>query len=394
MVGGALEIYQDSSGGENWDSRNHVNREGRVPCSFRGYRVRAGGREESGLRASPAVAVAGTARARRRGDPRVLAAVPQGAGGRGPDPAGPAVPRPVRRPLRAPGRRAEDAHPLARLRPGRRGRGPGARLGPPAGPPPRDARLVRRLRRHPHLVPSRPDRAAAWRRSWPGSSTGPRSFFARREVIDEYGWRHFGEVYADHEAAYYQGEPPIISHYNNQYDLVYGMILQYCRTGDAAGSSCSTRWPGTSSTSTSTTPTGTSRPTTAACSGTPTTTATPPPAPTAPTRGPTAPAGGGPYGGGPCDEHNYTTGLLHYYYLTGDERPARRCSAWPTGSSPWTTAGGTSSACSTPGRPARPAGPPSRATTGPAAGPATRSTPCSTAGCSPGGGPTWTRPRR
>src|SRR5205085_1892300 len=25
-----------------------------------------------------------------------------------------------------------------------------------------------------------------------------------------------------------------------------------------------------------------------------------------------------PYGGGPCNEHNYTTGLLHYYYLTGD----------------------------------------------------------------------------
>ena len=24
------------------------------------------------------------------------------------------------------------------------------------------------------------------------------------------------------------------------------------------------------------------------------------------------------YGGGPSNEHNYTTGLLHYYYLTGD----------------------------------------------------------------------------
>src|SRR5439155_23128436 len=27
---------------------------------------------------------------------------------------------------------------------------------------------------------------------------------------------------------------------------------------------------------------------------------------------------GKPYGGGPCNEHNYTTGLLHYYFLTGD----------------------------------------------------------------------------
>ena len=28
----AFEIYQDSSGGENWQSRNHVNRFGKVPC--------------------------------------------------------------------------------------------------------------------------------------------------------------------------------------------------------------------------------------------------------------------------------------------------------------------------------------------------------------------------
>src|SRR5262249_8410801 len=52
-----LEIYQDSSGGENWQSVNHVNRDGRVPCSLRGYRVRAGGREETGLRASPVVSL-------------------------------------------------------------------------------------------------------------------------------------------------------------------------------------------------------------------------------------------------------------------------------------------------------------------------------------------------
>ena len=36
-----------------------MNRLGRVPCSFRGYRVRIGNREESGLRASPTVSVQG-----------------------------------------------------------------------------------------------------------------------------------------------------------------------------------------------------------------------------------------------------------------------------------------------------------------------------------------------
>src|SRR5207302_3219929 len=61
---------QDSSGGENWKSRNHVNRHGRVPCSFRGYRARHAGREERGLRASPVVAVHGEGRC-------VAAAVPE-----------------------------------------------------------------------------------------------------------------------------------------------------------------------------------------------------------------------------------------------------------------------------------------------------------------------------
>jgi len=54
-----LEIYQDSSGGGNWQSRNHVNRYSRVPCSFRGYRVRSGSREEFGRRASPLVSLQG-----------------------------------------------------------------------------------------------------------------------------------------------------------------------------------------------------------------------------------------------------------------------------------------------------------------------------------------------
>jgi hypothetical protein len=34
-------------------------------------------------------------------------------------------------------------------------------------------------------------------------------------------------------------------------------------------------------------------------------------------------AGSGGYGGGPANEHNYTSGLLHYYYLTGDPEAAQ-----------------------------------------------------------------------
>ena len=51
--GGCLEIYQDSSGGQNWHSRNHVNRFGEVKTAFRGYRIRCSELNSSGDRAQP-----------------------------------------------------------------------------------------------------------------------------------------------------------------------------------------------------------------------------------------------------------------------------------------------------------------------------------------------------
>ncbi len=50
-----FEVYQDSSGGDNWQSSNHINRERRVPTTFRGYRLRAGSRAQAGHRATPIV---------------------------------------------------------------------------------------------------------------------------------------------------------------------------------------------------------------------------------------------------------------------------------------------------------------------------------------------------
>ena len=55
---------------------------------------------------------------------------------------------------------------------------------------------------------------------------------AKREIIDEYGWRNFGEVYADHETLYHDTDELFISHYNNQYDSIYGFGRQYLLTGD------------------------------------------------------------------------------------------------------------------------------------------------------------------
>ena len=61
---------------------------------------------------------------------------------------------------------------------------------------------------------------------------GPEVLFSRRESIDEYGWRNFGDLPADHESVYHQGDEAFISHYNNQYDICGGMYRKFFATGD------------------------------------------------------------------------------------------------------------------------------------------------------------------
>lgn len=62
---------------------------------------------------------------------------------------------------------------------------------------------------------------------------GPQALFERRDAIDEYGWRDFGDIYADHEAVYHKGPDPFMSHYNNQYDVCAGLYRKFLATGDA-----------------------------------------------------------------------------------------------------------------------------------------------------------------
>jgi hypothetical protein len=146
---------------------------------------------------------------------------------------------------------------------------------------------------------------------------GETSFPALRERIDEYGWRNFGDLYADHEVPKdHDPDQPFISHYNNQYDFINGACQQFLRSGDS-------RWRRLAAdlarhvmdidiyqttadravyngglfwhtdhykdAATSTHRTFSRRN-----------------------------GRGAGYGGGPSNEHNYTSGLMHYYYLTGD----------------------------------------------------------------------------
>lgn len=60
-----------------------------------------------------------------------------------------------------------------------------------------------------------------------------RNFFAKREMIDEFGWRNFGDIYADHESLQQVDDKTFISHYNNQYDPIFGFARMYLQTGDS-----------------------------------------------------------------------------------------------------------------------------------------------------------------
>jgi hypothetical protein len=314
--GDELEIYQGSSGGENWQSRNHLDRSGRTVVSFRGCRLRRCGRETFVYRPSPVV-VARTTQA------SVVAAIPE-FWQQFPKclEARDGVLRIGLFPMQwgtefellggeqkthalwlnfgtcdvATASSLNWVHAPARLEvPCEWLAGSGAL--PSWAFPPAEKPLLRQLLAE--------------------AIGGADSLIARREVIDEYGWRNFGDLYADHEAAFYTGTKPVISHYNNQYDVIWGTLLQWFRTGD-------TRWLDIA-------------------------------APLARhvididiyhTRRDKAAYNGGlfwhtdhyrdagtaahraysianarpglSYGGGPCNEQNYTTGLLHYYYLTGD----------------------------------------------------------------------------
>jgi len=228
-----LDIYQDSSGGINWKSANHVNRFGRVPNSFCGYRVCAGGSiVREGKRATPIVSL--------KSGNNIMSGAISGFWQN--------FPKAIE---------ANDGVLTLRLFPGQYkdtfelqggeqkthavylsfgSVGDGAdRLRWVHDP------LIPRVspewnagtKAVNYLVPANNDKHAEHVKFLESAIKGENNFFARREIIDEYGWRNFGDLYADHEKAYYKGAEPFISHYNNQYDIVYGALVQYLQSGQS-----------------------------------------------------------------------------------------------------------------------------------------------------------------
>jgi hypothetical protein len=307
-----FEIYQDSSGGERWDSPNHVNRHNKVMNAFCGYRVRHRDVETQGKRANPLVAlwsgsrgVAGVVRHFWQNFPKAIEV-----NGRTLS-------------LRLFPQQYGDAHELqggeqkthtiylsflgldddlSHINWTR------APLIPHASP-----EWYATTQAVPYLTPKSADRNEDYLRLVDAAIEGDDTFAHKREAIDEYGWRHFGDLYADHEAADFKGEPPLVSHYNNQYDAINGAFIQFLRSGDArwfemmdelaahvvdvdvyhvtedkAAYNHGLFWHTNHHVSAATS--------THRCFSVHTS----------------------PFGGGPANEHCYSTGLMHHYFLTGN----------------------------------------------------------------------------
>lgn len=220
-------IYQDSSGGDNWQSQNHVDKNGKVTTRFRGYQVKASDVNTTGLRAQPVLEVSSstgkvTAAIHQfwQNFPNALSTQKHG--------------------LEI-GLFPRNSGQLYELQGGER-KTHSVRLA-------FDIPLEELTWTQRPLVPVIPTlqyeiaQAFPWFKAdtQPGplddlikeGLEGSNNFFAKQEIIDEYGWRNFGDIFADHESLYQpEGGPPLVSHYNNQYDAIYGFARQFALTGD------------------------------------------------------------------------------------------------------------------------------------------------------------------
>jgi hypothetical protein len=226
-----FELYQDSSGGENWRSTIHLNRDRLAPQSFRGYRSTNGQKQTEGLRATPIVCLESGDRFRGVCIPWFWQNFPKAV----------AVSDSVLTLSLFPGQQGhlheiqggeQKTHmfylafdrdtvteePLAWCR---------SPLLPRATP-----EWYCSSGALPYLVPRSEDKNEQYLRLVDAAIEGEDTFDRKREVIDEFGWRHFGDIYGDHEAVFHKGPTPLVSHYNNQYDPIAGFAYQFLRSGD------------------------------------------------------------------------------------------------------------------------------------------------------------------
>ncbi|MDS1309941.1 hypothetical protein [Marinobacter xiaoshiensis] len=224
-----FNLYQDSSGGENWQSRNHVDANGEVTTQFCGYRLTSAGKlEREGKRANPLVSIEHDSGQLELAVPHFWQNFPTSLRKEGNKVTAGLFPKDSKSVYELQGGERKTLRCLMSYQ-------GGTSLSAMAYTP-----LA------PIIAPECYERAEAF--PWFKANTQPgpldhliaeglegeSNFFAKREVIDEFGWRNFGDIFADHETLYQaEGEEPFISHYNNQYDAICGFARQFALTGDS-----------------------------------------------------------------------------------------------------------------------------------------------------------------
>lgn len=221
-----MTIYQESSGGDAWQSPNHRSRDGKVPFSSRGYELRYGDTViRNGKRAAPVTRCGSggkvVAAALSRFWQEFPSAMTAGAAGLKISlfPAcclelhelqgGEQKSRTICLDFEA--STSDMAWALSPLK----------------------IQAAPEVYRHARVIEDLPWNSNGQDDLVDSFISGPDEFFRKREVLDEYGWRNFGDVYADHEAVGHDGEKQFVSHYNNQYDLCAGLCKKGMATGDS-----------------------------------------------------------------------------------------------------------------------------------------------------------------
>lgn len=317
IYGSAWSLYQDSSGGENWNSANHVDSAENSTVSFRGYRINLGTQGAmlaEGTRAQPVVKLNTAAgwlaaslenfwqnfpKALRVEDNRLDIGVFPGECGSKFELQGGEQKRHVINLEFGMSKSLSSLH---------------------AWNVPIHAYLdpvwIEKTQAVAYFTPRKDDPNQIYLDYVDAIIDGPHRFQAKRENIDEYGWRNYGDLYADHEAVGHSGSGAIVSHYNNQYDFIHGAFIHYLRSGDRRW------WRLLEETAKHTIDidiyhTSLDKP--AYNGGMFWHTDHYRPARTSTHRTYSGKNYTGKnHGGGPDNEHNYTSGLLAYFYLTGD----------------------------------------------------------------------------